>query len=278
MPTVADTTFPIEDEQKERLFNGLAVVGGLAAVSSTPLWLQLKHKLRDLSSFHLSPGDRLPSEAELCAIFKVSRVTVRQGITALVDEGILERQQGRGTFVCPPRIPENIGQPDHFLQGQFDQEEPGSVSLNGAETILAADWIAQRLGLQGNAKVHKIRKVLIQDDRPLAIKTSFVPETLVPDLMDYNLLPPLFGLLEGRFGYRPVLAHETIEFIIADDFRAGILGTDVGHPLMLVERVVTLDTGAVLELSRTYYDALKFRFERHISRPPTGSGDNSRRT
>ncbi|MCJ8521437.1 GntR family transcriptional regulator [Pseudorhizobium tarimense] len=253
-----------------RLASAIADVGELAAVSSTPLWLQLKHKLRDLSSFHLEPGDRLPSEAELCGIFKVSRVTVRQAITALVDEGILERQQGRGTFVCPPRIPETIGQQDHFLLGQFEQEDAGTVSLNGAETVLAADWIAQRLGLQPHAKVHKIRKVFVQDGKPVAIKTSFVPEALVPDLMEYNLLPPLYGLLEGRFKYRPVIARETIEFIIADDFRAGILATDVGHPLMLVERVVTLDTGAAIELSRTYYDALKFRFERHISRFPSG--------
>ncbi len=58
-----------------------------------------KHALRDLITFDLAAGDRIPTEAELCDHYHLSRITVRQAVTSPVDEGLLLCQQGRGTFV-----------------------------------------------------------------------------------------------------------------------------------------------------------------------------------
>ena len=63
----------------------------LRGTASTPLWLQLKHALRDLATFDLQPGDKIPSETELCEYYGLSRITVRQAISALVDEGLLQK-------------------------------------------------------------------------------------------------------------------------------------------------------------------------------------------
>lgn len=243
-----------------------AILGKIDATSTMPRWLQVKHRLRDLATLHMKPGERLPTEVSLCAHFKISRVTARQALAALVDEGILERHQGRGTYVCEPRMREQIGGREHFLIGQFEYAEEGSIMLHTAEVDYAAEWIVQRLNLQPGAKITKIRKVLTHRGQPVAFKTTFIPVHLAPDLTNYNLLPPLDLLLEERFGLHASYADESIEVIMSDAFRSGILGLPEGHPLILLELLACLEDGTRIELSRTYYDAHKFRFERRISR------------
>ena len=72
--------------------------------NAVPLYEQLRVALRErLDSGVLDPGERLPSETELCQKYGVSRITVRRAVDELVEEGILERRQGKGTFVAPKR-------------------------------------------------------------------------------------------------------------------------------------------------------------------------------
>ena len=77
----------------------------LLAESSVPLYFQLVSSIKRLvSTGIMSPGDLLPSEAELCKNLEISRSTVRQAIGALEDEGLVVRKQGRGTFVAEPKM------------------------------------------------------------------------------------------------------------------------------------------------------------------------------
>lgn len=234
--------------------------------ASTPLWLQLKHALRDAITFELKSGDRLPSEADLCRHYSLSRVTVRQAITSLVDEGFLHRQHGRGTYVLAPRLAEPMSEPGHFLLSGFDGVDLDHVSVYSAETVKAAKWIAAKLGLEPGEAVHKIRKLFAPGDERAAFRTTFVPRRLAPSLLSADLVPPLHVVLERAYGMQPAMADEAIEFIVADDFRADILQVDIGHPLLMVERLVYLPTGEAVELSRAYYRADKFRFQRRLQR------------
>lgn len=239
--------------------------------ASTPLWLQLKHALRDLVTFELQPGEKIPSEAELCAHYNLSRITVRQAITSLVDEGLLHRQQGRGTYVLSPRLAEPLADPDHFLMSGFDSADPASLSVYSAEIVPAADWFGNALAVDRGEAVLKIRKVMVSDGVPVAFRTTFVPQRLAPNLLETDLSRPLPLLLEDIYGLLSAEADEVIEFIVADEFRGSMLHVPEGHPLLLVARLVYLVSGEPLEYSRTYYNAMRFRFERRLTRdnPPT---------
>jgi GntR family transcriptional regulator len=114
--------------------------------------------------------------------------------------------------------------------------------------------------------VHKIRKVLSPDGRPAAFRTSFVPVRIAPRLPQANLSQPLYALVEKLYEVSAVEADEIIEFITADDFRADMLNVPVGHPLILVERIVYSNTGEVLECSRAYYRADRFRLRHRLRR------------
>jgi DNA-binding GntR family transcriptional regulator len=237
-----------------------------------PLWLQLKHALRDLVTFQLKPGDRIPPEPELCNHYGLSRITVRQAITSLVDEGLLNKQQGRGTFVLAPRLAQNLGDADHFLGSGFDAELPGRIKLFSAENMPAPDWLARKLGIKAGDDVFKIRKVLaLSDTDPAAFRTTFLPASLVPNLLQLNLAPPMHEVLEQYYGLRLESADEIIEFIVADEFRASMLKTEIEHPLILVERIAYLGSGQAVDCSRAYYRADRFRFEHRLQRVRSSS-------
>ncbi|WP_431281097.1 GntR family transcriptional regulator [Humitalea sp. 24SJ18S-53] len=235
--------------------------------SSTPLWLQLKHALRDLITFDLVAGDRIPTEAELCDHYRLSRITVRQAVTSLVNEGLLLRQQGRGTFVRLARQDLALSDPGHFLTTGFDLAPAADITVHGAETLPCPDWIARRLGIAPGAPVHKVRRLLSRDGNPVAMRTVFVPEALAPDLLLAELDQPIHLLLEVRFGLEAQEADERIEVITADDFRAEVLDIAPQDPIVLTERVTFDAGGRAIDCTRTYFRADAFSFRRALRRP-----------
>ena len=246
--------------------DNLKVMRPIRRELSTPLWLQLKHALRDMLTFDLRPGDQFPTEVQIGEAYNLSRVTVRQAITSLVDEGLLERRQGRGTFVLSVRLAETLSAFRPFLLNGFDAVDPADITVHNVETVPVPDWIGAKLGLGRQEQVFKIRKVLTLAGERVAFRTSYLPQAAVPRLLEADMRPPLIVTLEQQFGFRLVRADETIEFIVADEFRSEMLGVAVNHPMILVERVVGASTGHVIKCSRTYYKADRFRFRRSLQR------------
>lgn len=78
---------------------------GLQQNTSVPLYRQLKDKiLSDISSGKLAEGEKIPTEIELSELYNISRITVRNAVKELVAEGYLVKKQGKGTFVCLPKL------------------------------------------------------------------------------------------------------------------------------------------------------------------------------
>ena len=238
--------------------------------AQTPLWLQLKHALRDQITFHLAPGARIPSEAELCRHYGLARMTVRQAITALVNEGLLGRQQGRGTFVLPTRLTIPPSANAHFLDDGFEPGNGATVLLDGTAIEPPPRWICERLGMEEGQRAHKIRLNLADEanhEDVLASRTAYIPEYVAPSLLELDLTAPVHRVLEDRYGLMPSFADETMRFIHADQLRADMLRIELGKPLILVERVVFTDEREPVEYARTYYQAERYRFEHKLVRP-----------
>lgn len=230
-----------------------------------PLWLQLKHALRDLIAFDLRPGDRLPAELSIAAHYGVSRVTVRQAVEALADEGLLTRRRGVGAFVAQPRL--GTAEAGDFLGGGFDAAPTDEIAVVLVEQTPAPGWIADRLQTPPDALLWKLRTLWREGGAPAAARTSFAPRRLAPALNEgRDLRAPLHRILARDFGCEADAAEETIEHIVADAFRAGLLGVREGASLMLVERLVRDRMGRPLMLSRTYFRADRFRFTRTLRR------------
>jgi DNA-binding GntR family transcriptional regulator len=236
----------------------------------TPLWLQLKHALRDQITFHMSPGAKIPSESELCRHYGLSRMTVRQAITALVNEGLLGRQQGRGTFVLPTRLSIPPRAHVHFLDDGFEAGGGMTVRLDDTALEPPPRWICERLSMSAGERAHKIRLNLAEEtgeDDVLASRTIYIPEHVAPSLQELELTTPVHRILENSYDLAPTMAEETMRLIRADALRAEMLRVEVGKALILVERVVFLANGEPVEYARTYYRAERYRFEHKLVRP-----------
>lgn len=244
----------------------------LDARASAPLWRQLKQALRDLAVFHLRPGDRIPSEAELCQHYGLSRVTVRQAITSLVSSGILHRQHGRGTYVLPGRTSAPLGDAEHFLVSSFELAARARLRVYSAERVGADERIADKLGGAVGEDVHKVRILLLEGEEPGAYRVSWVLARRAPDLLAEDLTRPLHRLLEDRYGWRLGRAEEAVECIAADAFRAELLLVPASHPLMAVEWLVSLDDGQPILFSRAYYRADRYVLRRHLAPIRTSAG------
>lgn len=244
-------------------------VSSLRQDAPTPLWLQLKHALRDQITFHLSPGEKIPSESELCRQYGLSRVTVRQAITALVNEGLLGRQQGRGTFVLPRRMSIPPKTQVHFLDDGFEAGGGMTVWLDENALEKPPLWIGKRLGMGTEERAHKIRLNLVDETNEadvLASRTLYIPDHVAPSLQELELTTPVHRILEDTYDLVPTMAEETMRLIHADPLRAEMLRIQAGKSLILVERVVYLANGEPVEYARTYYLADRYRFEHKLVR------------
>ena len=223
----------------------------LSKDSPVALWRQLKILLREKALTELTPGDRIPTEQELCDQFGVSRITVRQALSSLTKEGILARQRGRGTYVLPPRLAE-----------QLDPEIPHAdlpvhrIVLYSAERVSADRRLASKMFTVGQEPLHKIRRVRLVDGEPISYITLYLPVRFFPDFTRTELDGAHFGrLLEYKSGLAAVRGEEVIEAILADRFRSELLHVPVGSPLLVVESTAFLLSGEVVEFSRAYHRA-----------------------
>src|SRR5262245_2585022 len=201
-----------------------------------PAYLTIEHALR-AEIARLQPDDPLPTEAELGRRFGVSRMTAREGIRRLVDQGLLYRVRGRGSFVA--RAPVHR-QPGRLLS--FSQEmrarglRPSSRVLEITQQLAEPDQ-ARSLGLAEGARVIVIRRVRLAAGSPMAPERSLlIPAcgaVLGADLEQGSLHAALEAL-----GRTPVLARGTVTPQAATAEDAAAFDIAAGTPLLVETRIV----------------------------------------
>jgi GntR family transcriptional regulator len=175
----------------------------------SPKGEQLRTILEDLIDA-LKPGDPLPSERELAERYDVARMTVRAEITRLAGEGLVERVQGRGTFVAEARVAQAAALSSFTEDMRARGLKPGSEVL-GQGTVAADDLVARRLGLEPGAQVVRVRRVRTADGEPMALEEAFLPADRFGALAGEEPLEgSLFTTLEERFGARFPVADQQV--------------------------------------------------------------------
>lgn len=224
-----------------------------AAPGSPPpaKYVVVRDHLLALVAQGLPPGTPVPSERELCESFGVSRMTVRQAIDTLVVDGVLERQQGRGTFVAPPKLDLQVRLTSFSEEMRRRGMEPGAVFLT-AETAPADGAVAEALEIGVGDDVHHLRRLLTADSVPMAIEENWVPAGLLPDLLKGALPFSVYAELTER-GLAPQWGEDMIEGRAATAEEAVLLG--------VTERAPSLDI-----TRRTFHDHLAVDYSRSLYR------------
>ncbi|QDB78617.1 GntR family transcriptional regulator [Georgenia wutianyii] len=197
-------------------------------------YLTVREHLRSLIAEELGVGDAIPSERELCGQFGVSRMTVRQAVDALVVEGLLERVQGRGTFVAQPKVDLQLRLASFPEEMRRRGMEP-DLRVLAAELTAATPQLAAALELPVGADVYYLRRLRLADGLPMAVEQNWVPAALVPDLLEPEPASSVYDALAER-ELAPTWGEDVIEAVQLDEEVAGHLGISPGAAGLQIRR------------------------------------------
>lgn len=218
--------------------------------NSTPLYMQLAATLRGkIVDGEISSGQALPSERDLCHILGASRVTVRKATELLIDEGLLTRRQGSGTFVT-----QRIEAPGSYLSSfSEDAEARGEPT----ETIWirkapgqASEEEARLLEIAEGGPVIRLDRVRLAAGEPLAVENAIVPADMLPNIETIGA--SLYQALE-RSGNRPVTGKQRVRAALAGPTEAGLLTIAEKSEILRIERLTRRADGRPVELTRSAY-------------------------
>lgn len=245
------------------------------ASSRLPLYAQLEQIIElQLSSGELTAGDMLPTEAQLCEQFGISRPVVRQAIGGFVARGQLYRLRGKGTFVSGAPLAERLLRP---ALGFFDDLAAAGLEVSndlvGIEAVTAQAGLAESLSIapgSGYVRIERLRRI---DGEVVAFMRSSIPESLHPRLLrrlercDFTHIS-LPRLLEQAIGIRSHSGHRWVQAVVADAEVSGHLGIAEGVALLYVESVEDDDRGRRIEYSQAWHRGDRTRLELESSRAP----------
>ena len=223
----------------------------------TPLYLQLARSLREhISSGGIDPGSALPSERDLSEMAGLSRVTVRKGIEQLIEEGVLIRRQGSGTFVA-----RRIEAPGAKLSSFSDDtrsrgEDPGVVWIYKSYAQPTEEEAAA-LDVPLTAKVARLGRVRLAGGEPLAIEHAVIPAIFMPDLE--SLGDSLYQALE-KHGFRPTSGTQRVRASLATPTEAGILSVAQNSEVLRIDRRTRVPDGRIVEFTRSVYRGDRYEF------------------
>jgi len=215
-----------------------------------PLYHQLKAiVLGQIEAGELKPNDRLPAEEEIAERYGISKATVRQALNELALEGLVRREQGRGTFVTEPRLGHGPRELSSFTQEMSKHGLRASSRLLTQEEVEAEATVAEKLGLKLGDAVCRLRRLRMADGEPMGVQTAYLPSDLVPNLAGEDVEhTSLYEVLEKKYSLVPARAQETHFAVLVGHEEAKLLGVAEGSPGMAAERVTFLSSGRPLEL------------------------------
>jgi GntR family transcriptional regulator len=234
--------------------------------SPVPAYAQIEDQLAArIEAGDLRVGERLPAERELAEALGVSRMTVRQALTALADRGLVERGVGRGTFVARGKLDHDLRRVAGFSElMQRQGMEPGARLLS-AEEAVAPEPVAGALRIAAGASVYRIRRVRYGGRVPLALEDSWIPAERFPDLLSLGLTGSLYALMRDLYDLAPVRAVEHLEPVLAREHEAAALDVPEGSPLMLVERTAYAADSSAVEYAHDRHRGDRARFTIEIA-------------
>lgn len=232
-----------------------------------PLYYQLKlHIEAQIRSGTWQPGDQVPSEAVLGEKFHVSRTTVRQALGELVNQGMLTRVQGKGTFVAHPRIRQHLTRLTGFTEDfQARRMKPASQILRQGKEP-AGSRVASALRVTEETPVIVLERLRLADELPMAVEISHLPESLFPSFHAGEFPGgSLYTYLAEKFNTIPTTAHQDMEAIACPKPQARLLDLPKGGPVLHIYRTTFDQFGRPFEQVESFYRGDRYVFQAELT-------------
>ncbi|KNZ42864.1 transcriptional regulator [Acetobacterium bakii] len=231
-----------------------------------PLYIQLEELIRNnIESGMWKPNIAIPSESEMNRLYGVSRMTIRTACSQLVQDGILYRVPGKGTFVAEPKIiTESLAYMGFREQlERMGYEEITTELLNVSEKE-ATYGVAQRLRCQQGTLILEIERLRFLKGEPISLHYSRIPYALCKNLSDHALEEEqLCTILKKEYNLKPSRVSETLESVRASEKESQLFKVPRGYPLLVLEDILYDKDDQPYEYSKVVFrgDKIKLKYE-----------------
>ncbi len=233
-----------------------------------PRYYQLKEIMREkIREGEWKPGDLIPSERELGEQYGISRMTARQAITELVNEGLFYREQGKGTFVSQHKITQQLLHLTGFTEDIAARGQRPGTKVLSAKMLPADDATADRLRIKPGELIFSLVRLRLADAEPLAVERSHLHfkgcERLLEEDLERN---SLYRLLETRYGQSLMLAEQELEAGLMGEEESVLLKVALGSPALLTRRTTYTERDQPIEYAKAVYCGSKYTFYTSMKR------------
>lgn len=230
-------------------------------MSQKPMYRQIADTLREqISSGELKPGDALPTESALQAMFSVSRVTIRQALKRLTEEQIIESIQGSGSYVKEERVNYDIYQLTGFYEKLADRNVDTHSDVKVFEVIKADVRLAEKLQLAPDDKVWHVKRVRFIKQKPVNLEETWMPLALFADLTwevmensKYHYIEQIKKMVIDR-------SEQELLPVMPSEEAIAALSLDPAKPILEKVSRGFLKDGRVFEFSRNVFNSDDYNF------------------
>jgi len=238
--------------------------------SPLALYHQLKNIIMDnIKNKVWEINTKLPTERELCEMYNVSRITVRQALKELENEGYIYRKQGKGTFVTRPKFVQKLSRLYSFSNeiknmGAVPSTKIISFDLAGAEL-----HIADKLNIDVDEKVYAVKRLRLADNEPFAFEISYLVYKYAPNLTRESIDKyGLYNALRLDCGIDTTEAEETFEAVAVNAEAAKYLQVRKKDPALHLERITYAD-GKIIEYCTSIIRGDKYKYRIRLGKQST---------
>lgn len=235
--------------------------------SPLPLYVQIRDKLRrQILDGSYEVHERLPSENEMMNAFGVSRITIRQALRDLHNEGLVFSAQGKGTFVSKPKAVQNVQRLEGFGEAMAAQGYVASARVLSIQQMKASKAVVASLDLQPGDEVVEVKRVRYLNRSPVCIENSYFPMEIGQRLFGLDLSGDIFPMLENLFSIPLGGADIGLDSILADDEAQQYLNLKAGEAILRVERLTHDSNGRPIDFEYLCFRGDSFKYQFRIDR------------
>jgi len=232
--------------------------------SPLPLHYQVKQILQEMiENEELKPGNVIPTERELCELQGVSRMTVNKAIMSLVNEGILYREQGKGTFVAKPKENQQLSQLKSFTEDMSEKGLQTNTKILSFKIIKTTKQSKSILNMpEEEDYVIEISRLRMCENEPIALETVWIPRYLFPDMTKETIEgKSLYVVFKEKYGYNIKKAKQTIEPILLNEYESELLHQDNNALALMFRRITSMENEIPIEYTKAIYRSDKYKYE-----------------
>jgi GntR family transcriptional regulator len=227
--------------------------------SKVPLYYQLKEEIKKkILNGTYKEDDLIPPERELGEQFNLSSTTVRRALNDLVQERLLERKAGKGTFVRMSKVKRDLRKVLGFTANMQEMGLSPSTKVLGKKIMSANAFARQRLDLEKGAMVLKLNRLRLANDVPMMLETRYIRTDLCPGIEKHDLSSSLWKVFENVYGHKPNRHAQNVTIAKFSGSQAALFGLEGGALAFLINGVTYVRDGLPIECEESLYRSDKY--------------------